>query len=78
MTDTLWLKVDRWILRVDDIVAVCFEDISRPTVQIFTRSAGSHIARDDEALGLWAWWTGLAIDVLAEEEPLHRRAKLVD
>jgi hypothetical protein len=81
MTDTLWLKVDHWILNTSDIVAVHYEDVSRPTVWVYTRYAPDrpHSAWDDEALALWAWWCGVAIDVLAEDSaPMHRRAKLVD
>jgi hypothetical protein len=80
MTDTLWLKVDHWILSTAEIVAVHFEEVGRPTVWIYTRYAPDrpHSACDNEALALWAWWTGLAIDVMEEPEPLHRRAKLVD
>jgi hypothetical protein len=80
MTDALWLKVAQWILNTSDIVAVHYEDTSRPTVWVYTRYAPDrpHSACDEEALALWAWWCGVAIDVLAEEEPLHRRAKLVN
>jgi hypothetical protein len=77
---TEWLKIGSAIVRLDDIAAVQYADVSRPTAEIFTYFRGGHpyVALDEEAIALWHWWAGIAIDVLAEEEPLHRRAKLVD
>jgi hypothetical protein len=74
---TEWLKIGSAIVRLDDVAAVHYSVVSRPTVEVFTSGGRPYTALDHEAEALWAWWSALAIDVL-EERPLHRRAKLVD
>jgi hypothetical protein len=73
---TEWIKIGSAIVRLDDLVAVCYSDISRPTVEAVSSGGCLYTAVDDEAVAVWSYFS--VLDVLAEPEPLHRRAKLVN
>jgi hypothetical protein len=65
-----WLRVGDWIVSVNDVVAVRYDE---GTVDIYTRGdrfreKGGFSAKGEEAEKLWAYFCALSTNVEAEED----------